>query len=124
MMWKLLAFAMVLGLATSTASADDDLRPDASWWLEMSSVAQLAAVIGTISGYREAYAAGQLSIPRAKTYVLPREPDFPHTYGYYVAAVTDFYTAHSDRKAMELGVVLECLSDQPPPPSTVVSCPR
>src|ERR1700722_16120344 len=112
-MWRLLSFVMIVVLATSSALADDSLRPDGNWWFEMSSVAQLSAVIGTVSGFREAYAAGQLSIPRANTYILPREPDFPHTYGYYVEAVTDFYTLHPGLKSMELGVVLECLSDQP-----------
>jgi hypothetical protein len=117
------AFALCIVLATSSALADDNLRPDGSWWAEMSNVAQLAAVIGTISGYREAYAAGQLSIPRQKNQGLPREPDFPHTYSYYAEAVTDFYTLHPDLKWMSLGVVLECLSDQPPSHSEV-ACPR
>lgn len=117
------AMVLILGLATSSVLGDDDLRPNGIWWFEMSSAAQLAAVVGAISAYREAYAAGQLSIPVKKSQALPREPDFPHTYGYYAEAVTDFYTVHPDLKSMELGVVLECLSDQRPPHS-VVACPH
>jgi hypothetical protein len=117
-------FALLVGFVASSALADDDLRPNGIWWFEMSSTAQLAAVIGAISAYEEAYAAGQLSMPvdKSKGYPYPRSPGFPHTYGYYSEAVTDFYTLHPDLKLRELGVVLECLSDQPPPHS-VVPCP-
>ena len=114
MMRAIAGLVLLLSLATSSALADDDLKPNAAWWAEISATEKLAAVIGVISAYSEAYAAGQLSIPQGKNPKFPRTPDFPHTYGYYVAAVTDYYTLHPDRKSLELGVVLECLSDQPP----------
>jgi hypothetical protein len=118
------AFISLLFVLTtsSTLAESDDTRPNGLWWSEMSAVVRLAAVVGAISAYKEAYAAGQLSIPQGKNKTFPRSPDFPHTYGYYVEAVTDFYTLHPERKTLELGVVLECLSDQPPPKS-IVPCP-
>lgn len=51
-----------------------------------------------------------------------KKPTFSHTYGFYEAAITDYYLTHPDRLDDELGGVVSCLADDPTPVSW--KCPK
>jgi hypothetical protein len=93
------------------ALATESLSPDGPWWNNLSESERLAAVQGTMDGYQSAYLENGSSHP------LSGHAMFSHTYGFYIAAITDFYVNRPSGSRATIGLVLACLADKP-----VVSC--
>jgi cystathionine beta-lyase/cystathionine gamma-synthase len=102
---------------------------DGGWWESLSQDEQFVAVESGISAIQTAYVSG---IDATALIVHPgsyqnylnlatqadhTRPQFSHTFGYYISAVTDFYVVHANARKALVAAVLDCLADNP-----VLSC--
>jgi hypothetical protein len=123
---KLIAASLILLLLATNgwirpAVAQDSVTLDGNWWQSLSEDEQLVAVESDISALELGYLYG-ITAPAlighpwsSNIYLqlLRREPRFPHTFGYYIAAITDFYVMHSRAIKAPVSEVLSCLADNP-----------
>ena len=98
------------------------LRVDGTWWAQLDRGDKLAAVILATEAFEDGYGDGYLR--SAVRYASPSNaakpietlaadgPYFPHTYGFYVSAIDDYYALHNKPKT-PVAAVLSCLQIKP-----------
>ena len=111
------------------SSSATPLAPDGVWWSGLSSQDRLVAAEAAISAYGTGYGAGLSAVfreaPRSTTiqgYTAVASKitaknagrlQYSHTYAFYAGAISDFYAIHDDRLDITIGVLIECLADEP-----------
>jgi hypothetical protein len=122
----LLLFALLLLPYTAKATP---IAADGAWWSGLDESGQLAAVGAGLNAYMEGFHDGAIygalarardlgkndaqSNTRAVELARAQSIRYSHTYGFYRAAVTDFYTTNPGASAARVGEVLGCLADNP-----------
>ena len=98
---------------------------DGGWWKSLTYSQQLVVVESTMSAFQTAYVDGidaTALLVRSDSFhdymaLTSRAdhgiPQFSHTLGYYISAVTDFYTIHPEATKASVALVISCLADNP-----------
>lgn len=109
------------------------ITTDALWWANLPAQEQRVAVEAAISSYESGFGAGisaamvtlhdagrlsnsdwsAFATSAVQTAYKKGRIRYSHTYDFYVSAVTDFYSLHTDRPDIRLGDVVACLADSP-----------
>ena len=115
--WAITLLAVVLFIPASQAMASN--ATDADFWKALTPGQQSAAVMAAINAYQVGIADGirysgesfsQRDVGVEKV-VVRGHVRFTHTFGYYIAAITDFYDTHPNGRNASIGWVLSCLGD-------------
>jgi hypothetical protein len=115
-------FAIILLLALSSftrAVEAKRLSLDGEWWNGLNQGEQLAAVQSAIDAYvagvedGAVHAALHANSGRAMSITQSLRRTFPHTFGFYTAAITDFYVEHPHASKASIGEVIGCLAESP-----------
>lgn len=118
----LAAFVAAIALQAHVAQATMTVSEDGSWWSYLSHSQQIAVVEAEIDGYSYGYADGYLSgyfknkpndFSGESSAQSKQEPTFSKTFGFYRAAITDFYERHAGSSHLTVAEVIPCLADDP-----------
>lgn len=116
--WIIVLFLVLAPLAK--ASGTEAISEDGEWWSSLDESQQLAAVQGALDAYETGVGDGALqaslrlgSETHAFSIVGLLRRRFPHTFGYYMAAITSFYAEHPTASKATIGAVMTCLSESP-----------
>lgn len=131
-----LSATFVLGallLTPTSSSSAVTITPDGSWWASLAGREQRIAVEAGISSYESGFGAGisaamatmrdtgrlskfdwgTFGTSAVQTAYKKGRIRYSHTYDFYVSAVTDFYSLHTNRLDVRFGDVITCLADSP-----------
>jgi hypothetical protein len=68
-----------------------------------------------LTAYEHGYFQGAMHFrgPATVAGVNASLPVFSHTFGFYISAIDDFYTVHSEAARVDAAEVVGCLADKP-----------
>jgi hypothetical protein len=116
--WFVILAVVLLVLPASRALGSRTESPDSAWWAELDGLTRAYVVesaidsyeIGVVDGVWNAAPGNDASIEALSKRL---HPHYSHTFGYYSAAISDFYNVHPSASAGTIGEIMSCLSDAP-----------
>jgi hypothetical protein len=110
----IIAMTLLLLPAPASGTQNSTVLMDSTWWNSLDAQQQIVAVQSAISTYSVAELDGGLRLALQQKLPLsgvriPRD-EFPHTFGYYTAAISDFYVRHTKARDADIGSVMGCLA--------------
>jgi hypothetical protein len=128
--------ATIAALSFASGRASTYITLDGSWWEDVPSDSKADVAAGMENAYTRgwvagaAYAAGAITaavgkrthdLKAAIAFVQPigdrivsdDTPNYSRTYGYYAAAISDFYESRSGVDDVRVSEVIGCLADHP-----------